>query len=54
MTMTRLAIILFIVIAVADVIFNNGRIVDALWDQMTQFGHWLNDGLSTITHKITP
>jgi hypothetical protein len=54
MTMTRLAVILFIGIAVADVTFNNGRFVDPLWDQMTQFGHWLNDGFSTITHKITP
>ena len=28
--------------------------IDAIWDQMAQFGHWLSDCLSTLTRKITP
>jgi hypothetical protein len=54
MTISRQVLIISIVIAVADLTFNNGRLIDALWDQMTQFGHWLSDRLSTLTRKITP
>ena len=54
MTLTRLTIILFIGIVIADVTFNDSRLVDPLRDQMTRFGHWLNDGTSNLAHKITP
>jgi hypothetical protein len=54
MTISRLVLIISIVIAVADHTFNNGRLIDALWDQMAEFGRWLSDNLSTLTRKITP
>jgi hypothetical protein len=54
MTISRLVLIISIGIGVADLIFNNGRLIDAIWDQMAQFGHGLSDALSTLTHKITP
>ena len=54
MTITRLGIILSIGIVVLDVAFNDGRFIDALRDQATQFGYWLNDALSGITGKIAP
>ena len=53
MTIGRLVLILSVVIAVADLTFNHGRLIDALWDQMMQAGHRLGDSLSTLTRKFT-
>ena len=53
MTIGRLVLIISVVIAVADLTFNHGRVIDALWDQMTQSGHQLGDSLSTLTRKLT-
>jgi hypothetical protein len=30
------------------------RLIDALWDQMTQFGHWLSDVLSNLALTADP
>jgi len=54
MTFSRHLIILSIVVAVVDVTLNNGRLVDALWDQTRQFGYSLNNQFSNLTDKISP
>jgi len=54
MTFSRHLIILSIVVAVVDLKFNNGRLVDALWDQTRQFGYSLNNQFSNLTDKISP
>jgi hypothetical protein len=53
MTTTRLIVILSVGMTVIDAMFNDGRLVDALWGQGVQLGHWLNDELSNLTRQIS-
>lgn len=54
MTLSRLALVLFIALAIIDYVFNNGRLVEALGESATQFGNWLNDSLMSLLSNFAP
>ena len=52
MTLTQLSLALCIVLGVIDYKFNNGRLVDALWYQATQWGAWLEAEFSSVASRL--
>ena len=53
MTAPKLLVLAFVALLLFDYKFN-GHLVEALWDQATQFAYWLNSELSSIEHRIAP
>jgi hypothetical protein len=54
MTIPKLLVLMFVALLAFDYKFNSGRLVDALVDQATQFGYWLNSTLSGLERRIAP
>jgi hypothetical protein len=54
MTFPRTLAVILVALAVLDMKFGNGRLTDALRDQASHFGYWLNDEVSGVVHKIAP
>jgi hypothetical protein len=54
MTASKLLIVALVGLLLFDYKFNDGRLVDALSVQMTQFGYWLNKELSSLERLVAP
>jgi hypothetical protein len=54
MTTPKLLVLMFVGLLAFDYKFNSARLVDALVDQGTQFGYWLNGEVSGIVRRIAP
>jgi hypothetical protein len=52
MTVPRLAVIAIVCFLFVDLKFGSGRGVDALWDQATRLGHWLNTEFDALSNMI--
>jgi hypothetical protein len=52
MTIPRLAAIATVCVLLVDMKFGNGRLVDALWDETTRLGYWLNNEIGNLSYKI--
>lgn len=54
MTLSRLALALFVTVAIIDYKFNNGQLIESLGGKATQFGNWLNDGVMSLVSTVAP
>jgi hypothetical protein len=52
MTMPRLAVIAIARLVSFDMKYGYGGIVDALKDQVTRLGYWLNNDFDDLSHRI--
>ena len=52
MTIPRLAVIATACVVFVDLKFGSGRLVDALWDEATRLGYWLDSAFSDLSYKI--
>jgi hypothetical protein len=53
MTIPRLAVIAIACLLFVDVKFGNGRLVEAVDDQVTRLGYWLTKEFDSIARGIT-
>jgi hypothetical protein len=51
---STLLVVMFAALLAFDYKFYSGRLVDAISDQATQVGYWLNSELSNIERRIAP
>ena len=54
MTPLKLLVLMFVALLAFDYKFNSGRLVDAVVDEATRFGYWLNSALSGIERRVAP
>jgi hypothetical protein len=54
MASPKLLVFAFVALLAFDYKFNNGRLIEALSEQATQFGYWLNGELSSIERRLAP
>ena len=52
MTIPRMAIIAIVCLFVVDVEFGNGRLIEAVDNQVTQLGYWLSKEFDSISREI--
>jgi hypothetical protein len=54
MTVPRLVLIAIACFMFIDLKFGGGRTLDAIWDQATNLGYWLNNEFQSVAYKIAP